>query len=30
MNDKIQRLKNLLLSGRDNAVEGETVVRWLS
>jgi hypothetical protein len=25
MNDKIQRLKNLLMSGRDNAVEGETV-----
>ena len=25
MNDKIQRLKNLLMSGRENAVEGETV-----
>ena len=25
MNDKIQRLKNLLMNGRDNAVEGETV-----
>tara|TARA_B100000029_G_scaffold356183_1_gene349013 strand:+ start:848 stop:1291 length:444 start_codon:yes stop_codon:yes gene_type:complete len=25
MNDKIQRLKTLLMSGRDNAVEGETV-----
>jgi hypothetical protein len=25
MNDKIQRLKNLLMSGRKNAVEGETV-----
>ena len=25
MNDKIQRLKNLLMSGRQNAVEGETV-----
>ncbi len=25
MNDKIQRLKNLLMSGRGNAVEGETV-----
>ena len=25
MNDKIQRLKNLLMSGRSNAVEGETV-----
>ena len=25
MNDKIQRLKNLLMSGRVNAVEGETV-----
>ena len=25
MNDKIQRLKNLLMSGRDNAVEGKTV-----
>jgi hypothetical protein len=25
MNDKIQRLKNLLISGRKNAVEGETV-----
>mgnify|MGYP003681385948 FL=1 len=23
MNDKIQRLKNLLMSGRENAVEGE-------
>ena len=23
MNDKIQRLKNLLMSGRDNAVQGE-------
>ena len=25
MNDKIQRLKNLLMSGKQNAVEGETV-----
>ena len=25
MNDKIQRLKNLLMSGKKNAVEGETV-----
>ena len=25
MNDKIQRLKTLLMSGRENAVEGETV-----
>ena len=25
MNDKIQRLKNLLMSGRKNAVKGETV-----
>ena len=25
MNDKIQRLKNLLMSGRENAVKGETV-----
>jgi hypothetical protein len=25
MNDKIQRLKNLLMSGRQNAVEGETI-----
>ena len=26
MNDKIQRLKNLLMSGKQNAVEGETIV----